>query len=121
MDKDQVKNFLERHNLSRVQFAEHLNALREPHGHKPVGEKAIQQWLYNADRSIPAWVDAYLPLIEARLANPEKPVLYQITVVLSKGEEKLLKRTAKRAGVSPEKFLEICARLGFESECRIED
>jgi hypothetical protein len=104
-----------------LSFAADLNVIRESKGLEPLTNQAVSNWLHTKDRNPPAWLDEYLPLIEARLANPEAAIIYQIPLALSEEENKILIRTAKRAHSTPEEFLRICARIGFEDQCGIDD
>jgi hypothetical protein len=122
MTQSQLLSWIESHyGKGRwLSFAVDLNAVRESKGLKPLSNQAISNWLHTAGRNPPAWLDAYLPLIEARLANPEAAIIYQIPLALTEKENKILIRTAKRAHTSPDDFLRICARIGFENQCGIE-
>lgn len=119
----QLLDFIESHyGKGRwLSFAADLNAVRESKNLEPITNAAISNWLHTADRNPPAWLDEYLPLVEARLANPEAAIIYRVPIALSEQEHKILLRTAKRARSTPDQFLALCARIGFESECGIED
>lgn len=104
-----------------LKFAALISEVRESKGLKPLSNKSIASWLYESDRNPPAYVESYLPIILARLANPEPTTIYTIHLALTKADVKALKRTAKAACSTPEEFLHLCARIGFEDQCKIED
>jgi hypothetical protein len=104
-----------------LMFVADINAIRETKNLEPLSVGAVSNWLHKTDRNPPSWLAEYLPLIKARLANPEAAIIYQIPLALSREESKILIRTAKQAHSTPEEFLRICARLGFEDQCGIED
>lgn len=122
MTRDELKAWVESRFGARgwLAFSAHVNAALESQGQKPVSASAVQNWLFDENRQPPKRVASLLPLIDARLANPEKPRLYQITIALSEAEDKALKRAAKRAHQSPEQMLQLCTRIGMEEELGIE-
>lgn len=113
MNQSDLKAWVKAHGLTRAELVNQVNLGRA----KPLSAAAINKWLDDSSRKPPAWLDALLPVIEARLASPERAVIFTVLLALSEDEAKALRRTARRAHQTPEKFLSLCARLGFESEC----
>lgn len=102
-----------------LDFVAKISALRLAQGRKAVTASAANQWLYGKDkngrpRNPPAWVDDCLPLIEVRLANPEKPHLYQITLALDADGVRRLERAARDKGISVEQVLTEIGNVGFD-------
>ncbi|HKX29596.1 MAG TPA: hypothetical protein VJ302_18040 [Blastocatellia bacterium] len=62
------------------------------------------------------WVTNQLRLIKAHLDDPPKTHQFQVTISLDDEEVKQMRHAAQAIGITPEKFLQMCARLGFEDE-----
>lgn len=98
--------------INRAMFAARFNEVSR----EQINLSTINNWL--SGRAIPDWVGDVLPRIEARLSQPDNSRVFMIPLALSPAEATILERTAKKAQTSPEAFLAICARIGFEDQTR---
>jgi len=109
--------------INRIAFLADVDATLEALGAEPISLAQINHWL---SRNPPADIagrsfEEFLALTLERKDNPEAPArIYTVSLALSAEEDKILRRTAKRARSTPEVFLGLCLRIGFEDECGIE-
>lgn len=101
--------------IDRAAFAARFNEVSR----EQINLSTVNNWL--SGRAIPDWVGDVLPRIEARLSQPDNSQVFMIPLALSPVEILMLKRTAKQAQTSPEAFLSLCARIGFEGQFGIDD
>jgi hypothetical protein len=62
------------------------------------------------------WVESQLPIIKTYFEEPKKSHQFQIMISLDEEEVQQMRHAAKAVGLTPEKFLQMCARLGLEEE-----
>lgn len=114
----------------RLLFAAHFNEVAKMLSAPQISEgatnklaPAVNNWL---SRNPPTHYggitfERFLALVLERKNNPQPPAkIYSVGIALTEQENKILLKTAKKAMSTPEDFLALCLRIGFEDECGIE-
>lgn len=128
MTKDQFKLWLSTHyeRGQRPLFAAHFNEVAASLGAPPISEgasnklaPAVNNWL---SRNPPAQYggipfERFLTLVLERKNDPKPPAkIYSVEIALTERENKILLKTAKQALSTPDQFLALCLRIGFEDQ-----
>ncbi len=128
MTKDQFKDWLSENygRGQRLAFVAHFNEVAKSLSAPPISEgaanklaPAVNNWL---TRNPPVQYDGipferFLTLVLERKNNPKPPAkIYSVEIALTERENKILHKTAKQAMSTPEQFLALCLRIGFENQ-----
>lgn len=131
MTQSEFKSWLAAHykrgqeQYNRQLFLAHFGDVANACGATPISEATLNNWL-GKGRQPPDYYggitfDQFLALVLERKDNPTPPAaIYTVQIALDEAELQALIETARRAESTPEQFLAICLRIGFEDECGIE-
>lgn len=111
--------------FDRLLFLAHFGEVAESCGATPINDSTLNNWLTEG-RNPPDYYgglpfEQFLELVLERKNNPTPPAaIYTVQIALSEAENQALIETAQQAESTPEDFLRLCLRIGFEDECGIE-
>jgi hypothetical protein len=105
--------------INRLAFVADVDATLAALGAEPISLSQLNNWLSRTPPETLAGraFDQFLALVLERRDNPERAAaIYTINFAVSAQENEVLLKTAKRAKATPQAFLELCTRIGFEDQ-----